>query len=412
MQRLCRGIAKEAGRLCLRRATLSLPAGEGSHLCTSPSRWSSHESPKDAEVSCATPRAIATKLFYSFGSSSKGDEVVLEASDVERMLHSMGIYVGAEKFQHMLSMADTDGDGVISEQEFVKAFDWLIMEGQDQRDYEAIFHTLDKDKDGFITAEELTCLHTTTKDGISLHEAGNIIAYADMNGDGVMSYEEFVELLGSYPSLAYKLLTTYRVVFVVGGPASGKGTVCAELMRRSNKVIHVSSGDLLRKEVQQGTPLGLKVADIMQRGELCDASTVLALLEKFLARSPGRCVLLDGFPRSLENAQDFHKMYGRAEGYLEFVCPDDEMARRIVTRGLVSGREDDNEETARRRIKVYRAATAGPLEFFKQVGVPGYQLNALEAPDANARYIMSLPMFKEHADITGSKASTSGTAFA
>ncbi|CAN0104048.1 unnamed protein product, partial [Sphacelaria rigidula] len=57
--------------------------------------------------------------------------------------------------------------------------------------------------------------------------------------------------------LGWKLLTTFRVIFVMGGPASGKGTVCAEVVKRSNAV-HVSSGDLLRREVLRKTPLGMQ----------------------------------------------------------------------------------------------------------------------------------------------------------
>lgn len=59
-------------------------------------------------------------------------------------------------------------------------------------------------------------------------------------------------------TVGWKLLTTFRVIFVMGGPASGKGTVCTEVVKRSNSV-HVSSGDLLRREVQRRTPLGLQV---------------------------------------------------------------------------------------------------------------------------------------------------------
>lgn len=74
--------------------------------------------------------------------------------------------------------------------------------------------------------------------------------------------------------LGWKLLTTFRVIFVMGGPASGKGTICAEVVKRSNAV-HVSCGDLLREEVQRRTPLGLQVAEKMKEGRLVDASTVL-----------------------------------------------------------------------------------------------------------------------------------------
>lgn len=67
----------------------------------------------------------------------------------------------------------------------------------------------------------------------------------------------------------------------MGGPASGKGTICAEVVKRSNAV-HVSCGDLLREEVQRRTPLGLQVAEKMKEGRLVDASTVLVSEKTFI----------------------------------------------------------------------------------------------------------------------------------
>ncbi|CAN0477020.1 unnamed protein product, partial [Scytosiphon promiscuus] len=72
-----------------------------------------------------------------------------------------------------------------------------------------------------------------------------------------------------------------------------------------------------------------------------------ALLEKFLTLHPGKHVLLDGFPRSLDNARDWARLFGPPEACIRINCPDEEMARRIVERGKGSGRADDHAEAAK-----------------------------------------------------------------
>ena len=108
-----------------------------------------------------------------------------------------------------------------------------------------------------------------------------------------------------------------------------------------------SSGDLLRDEVQKGTPLGKEVAAIMSEGALVSPSIIMALLRRRMASFPGAYVLLDGFPRSKQNAEDFEKICGKAEMAISLVCPDEVMVQRILSRGLESGRADDNAEGGR-----------------------------------------------------------------
>ncbi|CAM9102966.1 unnamed protein product [Laminaria digitata] len=340
-----------------------------------------------------TEKAVAANLFFSFGTVDDQGGVTLQPHDLRRMLQSMGVVVSEDKLSQMVSRADKDSTGYISEDDFLEAFDWLMLQGQDERDYMAIFNMLDRDSNGYVDMDELTNLHSTTKERLTMLEAKTILQVADKNGDGRMNYEEFLEMMTENTILGWKLLTTFRVIFVMGGPASGKGTICAEVVKRSNSV-HVSSGDLLRAEVQQQTPLGLQVAERMKQGRLVDASTVLALLEKFLTLHPGKHVLLDGFPRSLDNARDWARLFGPPEACIRVNCPDEEMEKRIVERGKGSGRADDHAGAAKVRIATYHQQSSGPSRYFQSIGLDLVDLDGTRPIQENTEFLLKLPMLK------------------
>lgn len=121
---------------------------------------------------------------------------------------------------------------------------------------------------------------------------------ADVAGNGVIDTEEFLAhshiFLGGRPA---------RIILIVGGPGSGKGRLCERLVKECG-VVHLSSGDLLREEVAKGTPLGKQVDAIMKSGGLVSSALMVALMQNRMKDHPGKRILLDGFPRSRENAED------------------------------------------------------------------------------------------------------------
>ena len=139
------------------------------------------------------------------------------------------------------------------------------------------------------------------------HMLKNLFEEADVNNDGKLHLDEFMNgadaVLGDAPA---------RIVLVVGGPGSGKGLLCERLSQECG-VVHMSSGDLLRDEVERDTPLGREVADIMARGDLVSSAVITTLIRRRMSAFPGRRVLLDGFPRSVENANDFAEICGKPE---------------------------------------------------------------------------------------------------
>jgi len=113
-----------------------------------------------------------------------------------------------------------------------------------------------------------------------------LFAVADQDGNGVIDLNEFLEhedtFLGDNPA---------RIILVVGGPGSGKGMLSKRLMKECN-VVHLSSGDLLRREIADDTQLGRTVKDIMSRGELVSSAIMVALMKKRMRDHPGKRVLL------------------------------------------------------------------------------------------------------------------------
>ncbi|EED90331.1 predicted protein, partial [Thalassiosira pseudonana CCMP1335] len=152
------------------------------------------------------------------------------------------------------------------------------------------------------------------------------------------------------------------VVLVVGGPGSGKGALCERLEKECGAV-HLSCGEMLREEVEARTPLGIEVAEIMERGELVSSAVVTALMRRRMRQHPGRRILLDGFPRSLENARDFVELCGPPELALHLDCDDCVLLERILAR--VSVRADDNIHTAIQRLKNYHIHHRSTMDWLK-----------------------------------------------
>lgn len=185
-----------------------------------------------------------------------------------------------------------------------------------------------------------------------------------------------------------------KAVFLIGGPASGKGTYAAKMIETMD-VSHVSIGDLLRQEVQSKTGLGLEVADKMKKGLLVSTEVVMSILANFLEDHKGRTVLIDGFPRAMEHLDSFEKMVGKPHMAIVFDCPDEELTRRIVKRGAESGRSDDNLETAKQRIEIYRRNSGPLIERLQSEKTNVVTIDSEQPIDFNMAKLKALPLFVE-----------------
>lgn len=162
-------------------------------------------------------------------------------------------------------------------------------------------------------------------------------------------------------------------VLLIGPPGSGKGTQGERLAERLG-LEHLAAGDLLRAEVEDGTPLGRRVADLMQRGDLVpDAVIISLLMPRVLAASEEKGYLLDGFPRSVDQAVEARKLADLAgagpDAVIYLDAPREELVRRILARAEVEGRADDNPETVKNRLRIFDEATHPLVDYYRGRGL-------------------------------------------
>jgi adenylate kinase len=163
-----------------------------------------------------------------------------------------------------------------------------------------------------------------------------------------------------------------RLLFL-GPPGAGKGTQ-AQRLAQAQGLLHLSTGDLLRAEVQAGSELGREAEAVMARGELVSDALVLAIVRSRLQQSSGGW-LLDGFPRNLAQAEALDTLLQELGQPIELVVLMELDDAVLIQRLLSRGRSDDNEQVIRHRLEVYREQTAPLISHYRELGL----LQAIEA---------------------------------
>ncbi|HEY2297539.1 MAG TPA: adenylate kinase [Jatrophihabitans sp.] len=162
-------------------------------------------------------------------------------------------------------------------------------------------------------------------------------------------------------------------VLLIGPPGSGKGTQGERLAARLG-VEHIAAGELLRAEVAARSEIGRQVETLLARGDLVPDETVIALvLPKVVEAAKAGGYLLDGFPRSVDQAQEARKLADQAgagpDAVVYLDVARDELMRRILVRAQEQGRTDDNEETVANRLQVFDEATRPLVEYYRSRGL-------------------------------------------
>jgi adenylate kinase len=162
-------------------------------------------------------------------------------------------------------------------------------------------------------------------------------------------------------------------IVLLGAPGSGKGTQAALLVEQLN-LPHISSGELLRSAVREGTELGLRAKAVMDRGELISDDIMLGLIEERLSRDDVAAgFILDGYPRNIAQTVALDGLLTQLDKPLDEALQIDvdieKVIQRIALRASKEGRSDDSEAVARKRMQVYAEQTAPVAEYYAENGL-------------------------------------------
>jgi len=174
------------------------------------------------------------------------------------------------------------------------------------------------------------------------------------------------------------------IIFVLGGPGSGKGTQCANLVRDFG-FKHLSAGDLLREEQDRpGSEFGEKIKSDIKEGKIVPMEITVQLLKNAInttiEKDNNRQFLIDGFPRKMDQALKFEETVCPSKFTLFFDCPESVMQERLLNRGKTSGRSDDNAESITKRFKTFVETSMPVVEHFEKEGRV-VKVSAVPPPD-------------------------------
>lgn len=163
----------------------------------------------------------------------------------------------------------------------------------------------------------------------------------------------------------------YYILF--GPPGAGKGTQATAMVERYN-LRHLSTGELLRKEIAEGTELGLKAKSLIDAGALVPDEVVEGMIDNAFKTTEGVSgFLLDGFPRTIAQAEALDKMLAASgeevTSVISIMIPDEMIKERIRHRAAIEGRADDaSDETVNNRIRTYHEKTEPLVDFYRKAG--------------------------------------------
>ena len=158
-----------------------------------------------------------------------------------------------------------------------------------------------------------------------------------------------------------------------GPPGAGKGTQSEKIIAKYN-LTHISTGDLFRKHLSEGTELGLLAKKYMNDGNLVPDSVVIDMVAKKIEETPSNGFIFDGFPRTVAQAEALDKLlakhHAEIKGMISLEVNEVELKKRLLERGKISGRPDDQDETKiNTRIQVYHNETKPVADYFSKKGM-------------------------------------------
>lgn len=163
-------------------------------------------------------------------------------------------------------------------------------------------------------------------------------------------------------------------IIIFGAPGAGKGTQSEKMIEKYG-LGHISTGDVLRDQIKKGTELGVTAKKYIDDGKLIPDDLMVDILAS-VYDSYGKDhngVIFDGFPRTIKQAEALKTMLDKrghkVAAMIELSVPEEELVKRLVNRGKISGRSDDNEETIQKRLNVYHEQTAPLIDWYDKEGI-------------------------------------------
>lgn len=159
-------------------------------------------------------------------------------------------------------------------------------------------------------------------------------------------------------------------IILCGAPGCGKGTQSDFIVEKYG-LTHLSTGDLMRKEIASGSELGQLISSYTSNGQLVPDDVTIKLLEQYIDSLPEdtKGLIFDGFPRTLNQAVQLERLMKKRGDktaiLIDINVPEDEIIRRLIERGKTSGRADDNLETIKKRLVVYHDQTRPVDDYYE-----------------------------------------------
>ena len=161
-------------------------------------------------------------------------------------------------------------------------------------------------------------------------------------------------------------------IVIFGPPGCGKGTQSAKLIEKYN-LVHLSTGDVIRKEIKSGSDFGKQLKAIVEKGELVPYELIIKILESALAQNQSsNGFIFDGFPRTIDQAKDLDVILAKDGQEVSMVVSlcihDNQVVERLLNRAKIEGRKDDTEDVIINRLKVYKEQTCPLIDFYREQG--------------------------------------------
>lgn len=162
-------------------------------------------------------------------------------------------------------------------------------------------------------------------------------------------------------------------LILFGPPGAGKGTQAAKLAD-TYRLMHISTGDILRNEIALSTPLGVKVKSIIDRGELVSDAVLIEILQSVIDKHHEvEGFIFDGFPRTIPQAEALERILSagghKIAAVISLEVEEEELIRRLLNRAIELGRSDDTEDVIRKRQEIYALQTKPLLEYYRKTGL-------------------------------------------